>query len=109
MADYPELIDDERTIRIRIGSGFPGLPFSIRDNGASPEIAAAALFFEIPSIDFRRALAAHPGDARKRMLPKMTRTECEAIPAAGVAYVVWDETDANHRVDLFGGRIERYP
>lgn len=108
MADYPELIDDDLTINVHKLGGFPGLPFAIREGGGEADISATPIYFEIPSIAFRRALDPHPTNPRRRMLPKMTPAECAAVPADGALYVVWDESDATCKVDLISGRFERY-
>ncbi len=104
---YPDPIDLDGNINVHMLGGFGGAPVQIREGGRVINISALLLFFEIPQIGFRRALGSHPTDSMARMLPKMTAAECAAIPESGANYIIWDET-GGERLDLWGGRFQRY-
>jgi hypothetical protein len=103
---YPEALDDQGNIHIRLDGSFAGAPFLMRDAGRVIDISGTPLFFEIPALGFRRAFATHPADAKARWFPALTKVECDAI-SDGMAYVIWDESGGN-RLDVFGAKIRRY-
>jgi hypothetical protein len=104
---YPEPIDDEGNINVHADGAFPGAPFMIRENGAVIDASAIPLYFEIPSIGFRRVLSAHPTDAKARLIPALTKAECANVPMTGAPWVIFDET-SGQAIDVFGARFNRY-
>ena len=104
---YPEPLDDDGNINVHALGSFAGAPFAVREDGRIVDISATPLFFEIPVINFRRAFAPHPTDAKARWFPPMTKAECAAVPMDGAAYVIFDETGGG-RADLFGALFMRY-
>lgn len=103
---YPDPLDDEGNINVHETGALAGLGFSIRENGRVIDASAMPLFFEVPEVAFRKALAAHPTDAKARWL-SLTKAECAGIPLAGAKYVIFDET-GGQPVDLMKGEFRRY-
>ncbi len=103
---YPDVIDDDGTLAIHSDGAFAGAPVFVREGGVIADLSGTPLFFEIPALGFRRALAVHPTDTKGRWIPALTKAECAPIPD-GARWVIFDES-SGQPVDLFGASIRRY-
>ena len=108
----PEQIDEDGVINVHARGSFVGANIPVREKdqstGAIIDLSAVPLFFEIHSLDLRKALPADPTNPKGRLLPNFSVEELAPL-ALGLAsaWELWDES-GGHRVVMMRGTIRTY-